>query len=81
MVLLVPSVIWRSSDLQKGLRLSSSRCGDLRAALPVLAEMADLGSRLVTARVPAHALPAAWAAARARSGKVVVTHPDGLGGS
>jgi threonine dehydrogenase-like Zn-dependent dehydrogenase len=67
--------------LQKGLRLSSSRCGDLRAALPVLAEMADLGSRLVTARVPAHALPAAWAAARARSGKVVVTHPDGLGGS
>jgi threonine dehydrogenase-like Zn-dependent dehydrogenase len=64
--------------LGKGLRLSSSRCGDLRDALPVLAETADLGSRFVTARVPASELSVAWAIARRRSGKVVVTHPDGL---
>ena len=64
--------------VEKGLRLSSSRCGDLREALPMLAETADLGARLVTARVAASALPVAWATARSRPGKVVVTHPHGL---
>jgi threonine dehydrogenase-like Zn-dependent dehydrogenase len=64
--------------LGKGLRLSSSRCGDLRDALPLLAETADLGARLVTARVAASDLSVAWTTARRRAGKVVVTHPDGL---
>ncbi len=73
--------------LDRGLRVTTSRCGDFRASLPVLAELSgilggSLGELLVSEVVPARELAAGYAAARDASGskgvKVVVRHPDGL---
>jgi len=62
----------------RGLVLSSSRCGDFRRALELLAndaELRSIGERLVTHRFPAAELPAAFATARSRSCiKAVVVH-------
>jgi threonine dehydrogenase-like Zn-dependent dehydrogenase len=66
--------------LGKGLRLSTSRCGDFRAALEVLADPVGglgrrLGDAMVTDIVPAEGLAEAFATAAAPSSvKVVVTH-------
>lgn len=63
----------------RGLRLSSSRCGDFRAALALVAadpELRRIGERLVTHTFPASDLPAAFATARSRECiKAVVAHP------
>jgi threonine dehydrogenase-like Zn-dependent dehydrogenase len=62
----------------RGLRLSSSRCGDFAAALALLAAdpaLCRLGERLVTHRFAAADLPAAFATARSRACiKAVVEH-------
>lgn len=53
----------------RGLVLSSSRCGDFRQALDLLAgdaELARIGERLVTHHFPADQLVAAFATARSR---------------
>jgi threonine dehydrogenase-like Zn-dependent dehydrogenase len=67
----------------RGLRLSSSRCGDFRAALALLAAdpaLCRLGEGLVTHHFAAADLPAAFAAARSRGCiKAVVAHA-GAGG-
>lgn len=66
---------------QRGLRLSSSRCGDFREALAWLAgdaELRRIGERLVTHRFDARELPRAFATARSRGClKAVVTHAGG----
>ena len=70
--------------LDKRLRIGTTRCGDLRAALDVLADPATglaerLGERMVTSRIPAVRLEDAFArAADPAIIKVGVTHPDGL---
>jgi threonine dehydrogenase-like Zn-dependent dehydrogenase len=70
--------------LDKRLRIGTTRCGDLRAALDVLADpttgLAErLGERLVTSRVAAVRLEDAFARATDPAIiKVAVTHPDGL---
>jgi len=70
--------------LDKGLRLSTSRCGNLRAAVRTLADpgMAlgeTLGQRMVTDVLPARRLEDAFArAAGADSVKVVAVHPHGI---
>ncbi|MEY2982768.1 MAG: hypothetical protein RL562_2995 [Planctomycetota bacterium] len=62
----------------RGLRLGSSRCGDFRSALSLLARDPVLRASvrsLITGRFPAHALGAAFAAARGPHAiKVVVDH-------
>ena len=68
--------------LDKGLRISSTRCGDFRAALDILAAT-DLGHHLgeimVTNVLPADRLAEAFElAASPRSIKVVVTHDHSL---
>lgn len=73
-VLLHPTTAVAASPLLaaivgRGLVLSSSRCGDFRAALAMLAsdaELARIGERLVTHHFPADQLVAAFAAARSR---------------
>lgn len=66
--------------MTRGLRLSSSRCGDFRAALALLegdAELRRIGERLVTHRFGAERLAEAFAVARSRACiKAVVTHSD-----
>jgi threonine dehydrogenase-like Zn-dependent dehydrogenase len=63
----------------RGLVVTSSRCGDFRAALELLPDVPDLAARLVTATVPAERLADAFAQAEdPRHVKVVVTQPDGL---
>lgn len=70
--------------LDRGLRLSTSRCGDLRAAIELLADPASglgqtLGERMVTDRLPATRLAEAFArAASPGSVKVAVTHAGSL---
>ncbi len=70
--------------LDKGLRISTSRCGDFRAAIALLADPVgglghQLGEQMVTDVLPAARLAEAFAiAASPRSIKVVVTHPGGL---
>ena len=82
-VLVLPNAQVAASPLldaiaRRGLVLSSSRCGDFRIALDLLANDADLrriGEPLVTHRFPASELPAAFATARSRSCiKAVVVH-------
>lgn len=62
----------------RGLRLTSSRCGDFAAALDLLAsdeELRRIGERLVTHRFAAEQLEEAFAVARSRECvKAVVTH-------
>lgn len=69
--------------VERDLVLSSSRCGDFRAALALLAADAELrriGERLVTHRFPATELEAAFVMARSRACiKAVVTHPRPAG--
>jgi hypothetical protein len=64
--------------LDRRLRVTTSRCGDFRPALSVLAE--GLGERLVGEMVvgvlPATALTEAFARAAAGGGKTVVHQPD-----
>jgi threonine dehydrogenase-like Zn-dependent dehydrogenase len=66
--------------LDRGLRFSSSRCGDFHAAAALLADgplAQELGELMVTDILPAERLAEAFAAAAGpRSVKVVVTHPD-----
>lgn len=68
----------------RGLRLGSSRCGDFRQALALLAatpELQRLGDRLVTHRFGAHDLAGAFAAAAARGCvKAVVVHDEPAAG-
>jgi threonine dehydrogenase-like Zn-dependent dehydrogenase len=65
--------------LDKGLRLSTSRCGSFRSAIDLLADAACLGEQMVTDRFPATNLAGAFdRAASPRSVKVVVTHPWSL---
>ncbi len=68
-----------SAVLDRGIVLSSSRCGDFRKALAVLAADADLRrsvAGLITHRFGADALPRAFDVARTRDCiKAVVEHP------
>ena len=70
--------------LGKGLRITTTRCGDFRPAIDLLSDPAtDLGQRLgeqmVTDVLPATRLADAFArAADPRSVKVLVTHPGAL---
>jgi hypothetical protein len=58
--------------------VTTSRCGDLRAALDLLPEVPELAERLVTAVFPAERLGEAFAAAASPAQtKVLVTQPDG----
>lgn len=85
-ILLVPSGAAGASPLlhaiaARGLRLSSSRCGDFRAALDLLAASPALrrtAARLVTHRFDAADLPRAFATARTPACvKAVVVHGGG----
>ncbi|MFT4513699.1 MAG: threonine dehydrogenase-like Zn-dependent dehydrogenase [Planctomycetota bacterium] len=64
----------------RGLRLTSSRCGDFRAALDLLAadgELRRIGERLVTHHFPASELKEAFVVAGSRACiKAVITHSD-----
>jgi hypothetical protein len=63
---------------RRGIRVTTSRCGDLRAALPVLRETAAATGidRLVTHVLPAARLAEGYALARrAGAGKIVVRQP------
>ena len=63
----------------RGVRVSSSRCGDFRAALAALAtpSLRGLGRRFVTHRFDASELPRAFDVARTRACiKAVVEHGD-----
>lgn len=64
----------------RGLRLSTSRCGDFRQALALLesdAELRRIGERLVTHRFAARSLPEAFAVAKSRACiKAVVAHSE-----
>ncbi len=63
----------------RGLVVTSSRCGDFRAALDLLPDVPDLASALVTATLPAPRLDEAFAAAADPAHvKVVVTQPGSL---
>ncbi len=69
--------------LDRGLRISTSRCGDFRRAIPAMVrlfeERVDLGL-LVTDTFPVEELPAAFERARSpESIKIVVDHPAGRG--
>ena len=64
--------------LARGLTVSSSRCGDLRGALPVLCELATTTeiARLVTGVLPPERLADGYAAARqAGAGKIIIRQP------
>lgn len=65
---------------RRGLRLTTTRCGDFPSALEVLTDPAlrGLGERLVTDVVPAIRLADAFARAAPGGGKVIVTHPRSL---
>lgn len=82
-ILVLPSAVTYGSSLlsavvARDLRLSSSRCGDFRPALDLLAsngELARIGERLVTHRFAANDLACAFATARSRGCiKAVVEH-------
>jgi threonine dehydrogenase-like Zn-dependent dehydrogenase len=70
--------------LDRGLRLTTTRCGDMRAALALLVAPTsglaqDLGEQMVTDRFPATRLADAFArAASPAAVKVLVTHPGAL---
>ena len=65
----------------RGLRLSSSRCGDFQAALDLIQddpELCRLGEKLVTHRFPARELPRAFAMARSPECiKALIDHEPG----
>jgi threonine dehydrogenase-like Zn-dependent dehydrogenase len=67
---------------ERGLVVSTSRCGDLRDALTLLRDPrhglgSRLGEALVVAKLPAERLADAFARAADGGEKVVVTHPGG----
>ena len=63
--------------LRRGVVVTTSRCGDFRAALDLLPSVPDLGDALVTATLPADRLDEAFAAAAAPEQlKVVVTQDE-----
>jgi hypothetical protein len=69
--------------LDRGLVVSTSRCGDFRAALALLGDprhalRSRLGEALFRNVLPAERLAEAFARAAVGGTKVVVTHPDGL---
>jgi hypothetical protein len=67
----------RHAVSDRGARVTTSRCGDLRAALPILCEVAAATplDRLVTRTLPAERLDDGYAAARAPgAGKIVMRH-------
>jgi threonine dehydrogenase-like Zn-dependent dehydrogenase len=66
--------------VERGLMVTTSRCGDFRDALDLLPDVAaPLAARLLTAVRPADELAAAFAAAASPSEvKVVVAQPDAL---
>lgn len=65
--------------LARGIRISTSRCGDFRRALPVMEQLLEKGIDLgpiVTDTLPANELPRAFERARSSGSiKVVVAHP------
>jgi len=64
--------------VERGVRISTSRCGDLREALPILHELATTRdvARLIAAVLPPERFAEAYAAAhRAGAGKIVVRQP------
>jgi threonine dehydrogenase-like Zn-dependent dehydrogenase len=68
--------------VDRGLALSSSRCGDFVAALALLAadpELARIGERLITHRFPAEQLVAAFATAGARGCIKAIVEHGGVG--
>jgi len=65
-----------AAALARGVVVTTSRCGDFRAALDLLPEVPDLAAALVTATLPAERLAEAFAAAASPTHlKVVVTQP------
>jgi threonine dehydrogenase-like Zn-dependent dehydrogenase len=69
--------------LDRGLVVSTSRCGDFRAALALLGDprhalRSRIGEVLFRNVLPAERLAEAFARAAVGGTKVVVTHPDGL---
>ncbi len=63
----------------RGLLVTTSRCGDFRAALELLPAVPDVAEALVTATIPAERLAEALvAAADPAHVKVVVTQPGSL---
>jgi threonine dehydrogenase-like Zn-dependent dehydrogenase len=63
--------------VERGLTITTSRCGDMRAALDLLPAVPDLAAALVTATVPATRLRDAFAAAASPAHvKVVVAQAD-----
>ena len=66
----------------RGLRLSSSRCGDFRQALDLLGrdtELRRLGERLITHRIPASELARAFELASSPASIKIVVEHDGVG--
>ncbi len=66
---------------RRGLRVTSTRCGDFPEALAVLADPAlrsGFGERLVAGIVPAARLADAFGRAAAGGGKVIAGHPGGF---
>jgi hypothetical protein len=82
LVLLVTSAAVQTLDtavVERGLVVTTSRCGDLRAAVDLLPEVPDLAAHLVTGTFPAERLgDALVAAASPAHVKVVVTQPAAL---
>jgi threonine dehydrogenase-like Zn-dependent dehydrogenase len=77
-----PSTPLVAALLDRRLAVSTSRCGDLRAALGLLGDVRRglgtlLGDALVADVLPAERLADAFASAAAGGAKVVVTHPGG----
>ena len=65
-----------AAALARGVVVTTSRCGDFRAALDLLPDVPDLVEALVTAALPAERLDEAFAAAASpMHTKVVVTQP------
>jgi threonine dehydrogenase-like Zn-dependent dehydrogenase len=68
-----------AAAVERGVVVTTSRCGDFRAALDLLYDVPDLPAALVTATFPADRLADAFAAAASPTQlKVVVTHPGSV---
>jgi threonine dehydrogenase-like Zn-dependent dehydrogenase len=82
LVLLVADDPRRTLDAavaERGLAVTTSRCGDFPTAIDLLPDVPDLAAHLVTATFPASRLGAAMAAASSPAHvKVVVTQPSAL---
>jgi len=68
-----------AAAVERGVVVTTSRCGDFRAALDLLPDVPDLPGALVTATFPADRLADAFAAAASPTHlKVVVTQPGSV---